>query len=466
MKEIKQIFFKCIEINIQYGNELITIKSEPFKTLENIINKAVKKMANIPPNNIHYFYLGVDITRDKRKTIGDLFYQFKKVNIKLKSIEMNNSLKNNLYIKSDKNKSYSLDKSLLTTNYQNNNIGNKRVNTFKSLILKDSKFPSVFSNYAKNAKLMLKPKYKKELNSLNNIESHRLPFINRSFFEYSKDEDMKYLCNCKKLKISNYCRNCKSFICNNCKNTDSHKNHLMIYINTDNFIESIINYGNNIQNEIINNINVHKTLFENSQILTYNTLSKEKENIIEKYQKMIDNYYIISNKIESYLKKENKEILKLKIESYNELLNKLNEEINDLISRKHYNKININNLENIFNEINSKEDMISIFSKDILRYHLINEINIKIKSSIKIIEKIVEDLINKDNPFNLDNKYYHELINMKIIELPKKEEEDKEKKKTSIIIGGHEISQAILSKRRKNIFSLLLEREKEGYDDD
>ena len=78
----------------------------------------------------------------------------------------------------------------------------------------------------------------------------------------------------------------------------------------------------------------------------------------------------------------------------------------------------------------------------------------------------MEDLINKDNPFNLDNKYYHELINMKIIELPKKEEEDKEKKKTSIIIGGHEISQAILSKRRKNIFSILLEREKEGYDDE
>ena len=50
---------------------------------------------------------------------------------------------------------------------------------------------------------------------------------------------------------------------------------------------------------------------------------------------------------------------------------------------------------------------------------------------------------------------------MKIIELPKKEEEEEKDKKINIVIGGHEISQSILNKRRKNIFSLYKEKEKE-----
>ena len=179
---------------------------------------------------------------------------------------------------------------------------------------------------------------------------------------------------------------------------------------------------------------------------------------------MIENYILISNKIDNYLKKENKEVMKLKVESYNELLKKLNKEINDLMQKTQNQQINFNSLKYIFYEISSKEDMISIFGQDILKYHLINDINTKLKSSINFIEKTMEDLINKNNPFNLDSKYYDELVNMKIIELPKRVN-NKNKEKT-IIIGGHEISQAILTKRRKNIFSLYKEKEKEEKEGD
>ena len=124
-------------------------------------------------------------------------------------------------------------------------------------------------------------------------------------------------------------------------------------------------------------------------------------------------------------------------------------------------KIDFNMLENIFNDISNKEELISIFNKEILKYHIIHEINTKIKSSINLIKKEIEELLGKEVPFNLSNNFYEELINMKIIEMHKKEENEEKDNRTSIIIGGHEVRQSILNKRRKNIFSLYKEKEKE-----
>ena len=108
MKEIKYIDCKSIEINFQYKNELITIKAEPFQTLEYTKNKALKKMINIPKNEVYCFYLGVDLTKNKDKKLGDLFYQSKKITIKLKSKDkklINLCLSNN---KSSRNKPKSI----------------------------------------------------------------------------------------------------------------------------------------------------------------------------------------------------------------------------------------------------------------------------------------------------------------------------------------------------------------------
>ena len=425
MKEIKKILLEYKEINFQYGEELITIKSEPFKTLENIKMKAIKRMSNTPPNNIHLFYLGLDITKNIRKRVGDLFTHCKKITIKLKSIENSN----NTSISYDKiNKSNSLTKTnkinLMTTQKIHNININKKLK-IKSLIIKDNKFPSLFSNYTKNYVFngLKKNKIlenKNESSSFFHNKSQKVfPVLNRSFFENTKREE-KFYCKCKKNIISYYCRNCKLLICNYCKANEKHKNHLMANLNSDKYLEDIINYGNSIQNEIIDTINIHKTLLEKLDILSYSSLSKEKEEFMDKYQQMIDKFK----------------------------------------------KINFNSLENIFNEINNKEELISIFNKEILKYHIINEINIKIKSSIKLIEKEIEELAGKEIPFNLNNQFYEELINMKIIELPKKEEDEEKDQRISIVIGGREVSQSILNKRRKNIFSLYKEKEKEELEQD
>ena len=194
-------------------------------------------------------------------------------------------------------------------------------------------------------------------------------------------------------------------------------------------------------------------LFNDYYIFSFDYLSKYRENAIEKYKKMIDKYILITNQIEIYLnKKRFGERKELNIKNYNILLNKLNQEIIDLKEKTRNKNIDFNDLESIFDEISIKEEMLLNFKKNILKYYIINEINIKINSSIKLLEKILDELTNKNNSFNLDNKYYKELINMKIIQPLKNKKEEKDERK-QIIIGGRRISRDILCKRRKNIFS-------------
>ena len=445
MKEIKYIDCKSIEINFQYKNELITIKSEPFQTLEYIKNKALKKMINSPKNEVYCFYLGVDLTKNKDKKIGDLFYQSKKVTIKLKSKEkklFSLSLLNN-----NKN----------TRNKIKNNIEYKLSNDYE---LSKKNMISSSDIHKKDFHIGLGDKNKKHLTS--NESQKNLPLLKKTLILNNKKvEENKYLCNCKKNKISNYCKNCKTLLCNTCKANEKHKNHIIMHLNEYNYIQDIINYGNNVINEIINNININKNLLDKINIFTFNSLLNDKKNMILKYQKMIDKYKLIVKQITEYLnKKVEEERFKLEIENYNKLLVGLSKEIKEFMDIKNK-KIYFNNMQQIFDEISRKEEMIHFFNKDILKYHILNEINIKIKSTIKSIEKIISELQNKDNSFNVDNKYYEALIKMKIIDKVKKEEDKDKVDRKSIIIGGHEVSKNILSKRRRSVFSIYYRKENE-----
>jgi hypothetical protein len=78
MKIIKKIDFKCIEINFEYENQVITIKEKPYKTLECVKEKAINKIINLP-QNIHFYYLGKDISEYGKEKIGDYFKHRKKV---------------------------------------------------------------------------------------------------------------------------------------------------------------------------------------------------------------------------------------------------------------------------------------------------------------------------------------------------------------------------------------------------
>ena len=64
-----------------------------------------------------------------------------------------------------------------------------------------------------------------------------------------------------------------------------------------------------------------------------------------------------------------------------ELLDKLN---NNYINCDK--KIAFSDLRSFFDEINSKEETLSFLGKDIVKYHLKNEINTKLKSSLDKID--------------------------------------------------------------------------------
>ena len=158
-------------------------------------------------------------------------------------------------------------------------------------------------------------------------------------------------------------------------------------------------------------------------------MHKHKEETDTKFQEVIHNYTNIMKKIKKYLDKENEGKVKLLVSAYSSSSVKINKEIYDLIEQlkakyndKNKREIKFSELEYYLNEIQNKESTLAFFKRDIIKYHLANEINNKLKNSIDKINDILDEIINEQNPFNLDKKYYPELVKMKIAKLPAVEE--------------------------------------------
>ena len=430
MKTIKKIRLGLIEITFQYEDQYITIKAEPFKTLGEIKEKAIKKMICVP-NNIICFYLNLDLSNDENKKVGDIFKHKEKVIIKLK--QSNNNINTSYTISQSNNKiSIKNISSIIKNNNDNINIVQKKPvdkNLFQKSIffqnpnalkLQNSDNTRMVRNKSDGA-LGILPllttktnRNNKNNNSKNNSKS------------YSKNNSNNHinLCGCKNHIVSDYCRVCRKFICNTCK-LKNHKEHLTIRLNLENLENNVNLYGNLIQTDIKNMIELNKNILQNKkEIIDINLLEKHKEDMNSKYQEIIDNYTNMMKKIKKYLDKENEGKVKLLVNAYNSSSVKIQKELYDLIEKlkakyneKNQREIKFNELEYYLNEINNKEGTLAFFKKDIIKYHLTNEINDKLKNSLDKINNILDEIINEENPFNLDKKYYQKLINMKIINL-------------------------------------------------
>ena len=82
-KILKRIDLGNKELNFEFKNQYITIKSESYRTLEYIKERAIKRMTQVP-KDVHCFYLGRDLSTQESKKIGDLFNRKEKVTIILK----------------------------------------------------------------------------------------------------------------------------------------------------------------------------------------------------------------------------------------------------------------------------------------------------------------------------------------------------------------------------------------------
>jgi hypothetical protein len=235
-----------------------------------------------------------------------------------------------------------------------------------------------------------------------------------------------------------------------------------------NFKQNIISYGKLLQNEITTTLDLNKNIRYNS--VDENATYKLKEDELnEKYDKAVDKYFETINAINIYISKQDPEKTKLKIDAYNKSSLNIQKEIDNLMSKFKNNKdktVNLNYLEHFFRELSTKEETLLFLQKDILKYHILNEINVKMKSSLNKIDKILNEISDKKNQFNLGYKYQNELVNMKVIksdieeELQKKKKLEEEIKKKTIIIGGHIVKKVTLMKRRSNIFSLINDKNK------
>lgn len=433
MKIIKKIDFKCFEINLEYKEQLITIKAEPYKTIEYIKEKSMNKFMDLP-SDIRYYYLGKDITECGSEKIGDYFKNREKVTIKLipsnnyhhhnnnspsssniinKKNNYNNLLKyssqKNLHSESTINKNMKEIKIIKLIGEQNKQNNNDEINKIK-----------LHKSYTKL------PRLQKVILNNNLIKSKIMP--NKTIKDMNM-KDIEWLCNCGKHKISEYCRNCKKFICLECRSEQKHKNHLSIHLNLHNVEENVKNYGKLIQEDILNKIEMNRNIFSNNEILEDSILVNRKERILHKYGEVIKIYQKIMSGVNNKLKAEDKERTTLVINAYNDLSQKMNKQLFELLDKLNNNyikcnrKIMFNDLRSFFDEINSKEETLSFLGKDIIKYHLKHEINTKLKSSFDKIDRALDEINDEKNPFNLDNKYYEELVKMDIIKLPKKSKE-------------------------------------------
>ena len=436
MKIIKKIDFKCIEINFEYENQVITIKEKPYKTIEYVKEKAINKIINLP-QNIQFYYLGKDISEYGKEKIGDFFKHKEKVTIKMKPIE------NSLILNSPKNIIHNINQNINVINYKEPQIeGGKRQRSVGAL--KNQKEIKIVKLIGENKKKMkiddfnksLFPRNRSESNlpalqsiSLNN-NSNNFKTINNKKLKNINLNDIECPCSCGKHNVSEYCRNCKKFICFECRTEQKHKNHLTIHLNMYNIEENVKNYGKLIQDDIQNKIEMNKNIFSKNEIIEDDILESRRKIIFEKYQEAIKTYQKIMSSVNTKLKTEDKERSSLVINAYNDLSQKMNKQLLELLDKLNKNYINcnrkimFNDLRSFFDQINSKEETLSFLGKDIIKYHLKSLINTKLKSSLDKINRVLDEMTDENNPFNLDYKYYEELVKMDII---KEEKNIKEK---------------------------------------
>ena len=405
MKTFKKSDFDFILINFEYQSQIVTIKAEPYRTLEYILERAINKMNKIIqlPDNISFYFLGKELNHKNSEKIGNIFNHREKVTIKIKASSSNvkeiNSERNNLRV------------------FHNNNIINKKNNI-----------------YLLNTKKLIFPKISKEIKLplISNKENIIEQKDKDKEKEKEKENEIENPCNCGRLSISEYCRNCRKFICLKCKTELKHKNHLTMHLNLLNLGENVKNYGKILQDNIQKKIEINRNIFSKSETLDEATIITRKQKIQQKYKEAIQNYQNIIMKIKSKLESEDKERASLVINSYDEYSKNIIKQLNDLNKKLDKNFINnnkkltFNDLRSFLDEINSKEESLNFFGKDVIKYHLKGEINTKMESSINKIDMILNQMCDEDSPFNLDNKYLEELNKLDILKI-NNEKKDKDK---------------------------------------
>lgn len=300
-------------------------------------------------------------------------------------------------------------------------INNKKqlynIEPAKSQILesKNDDYSSYYINKNQNNKTLTKyssmPNLK-ESNIKRNIMKRRASVLDCNL------NNMASFCEIHNYRFSEYCRTCKKFICPECRLIQDHKNHLAIKLNYNVLEETIKLYTMLVQTNEKRNLEIinRNAYSDGDEIINNEDLTKRKDSVNEKCDTIINNYNTLMTKIEKKLSLDKKNYKIIIINTFNDIALKISKQINEIINKldnkmaKKDKKLSFDELKYFFDEIAKKEETLEFIGERTIKYLLSWEINKKVENAFDIIENTLDEILNEDKPFNLDNKYSKELL--------------------------------------------------------
>lgn len=436
---------KTVTINFDYNSQLVTINTNPFKQLIEIKKIAIKKInlmnnINLNHDQLNCYYLGRNLNDYEQQKICELFSNREIISIKLKSPKKYQTIDNNsLHYSNSKNNNISTTPNASPIRAGRNYFSNisKNTNVFSSgfnsigQIKKDknSVMYQLFVERLKNKNSLLPMINSKTSrnNSASSNEYNKTEIDNKYFIPSSKKE--KYINNnidgigvicgkCNENYINEYCRTCNEFICSDCKENNEHNNHLSIQLIKGDLNENISLYCNLLQTDIEENINNNNELLNNDKIINIidqKNLVEKNEDLIKKLESLIKLYQNILDILKNNYTKDSKMRMSTLIQNFTDGTTKINEEINHLLNdanNRYKKKFDFKDLKSYFDKINYKEIKLSELNQDLIKYHLSTQINFKINIIYSKLNLILDNAIDIKNIFNLEPKYYNELIKL------------------------------------------------------
>lgn len=439
--KLKEQDFKYIKINFEFQDKIVMILAEPYKTFSEIKQKALNKFMEVS-NNIHFYYLGIDLCKNEEEKIGTIFNHKEQVTIllRLPKLKLKSNYKGDISSTETKKKLTLLNSQFIPLNNIKNLYNlkviknpdsdkkNNIVSSFDSRkkkrfkLINSSSMPNL---YSRKSNINLKYNTNRTKSIYNNIEFNLNCFNNNLSF-----------CEAHKYRVSEYCRTCKTFICHECRLTQMHKNHLTIKLNFNNLEESIKLYIMMvITNEKRNREIINKNAFsDGDSIIDKETLNKKKDSVNDECDKIIKNYNSLIKKIENKISKDTKNYKTIVINTFNDIALKISKQINEILNKldddmsKKGKKLSVDELHYFFSEISKKEETLDLIGDRTIKYLISWEINKKIEKTFDKIENTLDEIINEENIFNLDHKYNKEIMKINVIQNNKQEYNNIDKK--------------------------------------
>ena len=322
-EEINKIYNR-IKVTFEYGNQKVTLDCEPYKTIGEIKNKAMRKIYGAN-KGLHCFYLNRDLFRKENEQLGNFFPKRENITLKL-------MMPIRIPGEKDDYKNEFFGEPLLNTNlYTNGYIGNRYINNpTKKKVIKENKIDTILNSSKSYA---ISSRNNKALSGFNSVNNNN-------------DDSPNYFCNnCNKKTLHFFCRNCQDFLCEDCKKLPKHNNHLTIKIDPFNLEENIKLYIMIVQTDIEQNIHTNED-YLNSRIISgelNNILTDLYTNFTQSRKKMgflqFKNYFNMINEKEKNWTSITKNIIVFKVnndinEKVKKFYEKMEKEIDELINIK------------------------------------------------------------------------------------------------------------------------------------